>query len=170
VGPRGELLVDAEVEGVVDVNPGPVASTCCTQERFAIEDTSESGRATLSDAPYTFRPYKLRVSYRDWPPRWVTVGTTFGSGDFVRVALGPSRDVRGRVDWGADCRPSNEAVVSAFPSAARATVNPDGTFFFRGLAPWASLSIAACGRSAHVELEVGDNGPVVLALPSTALP
>lgn len=170
VNARGEPLVGAEVEGVVEVNPGPVASTCCTQERFALEDTSDDGRATLTDALFTFRAYQLHVSYNDWPPRLVTVRSVLGSAGVVRVVLGPAREVSGRVDWGSDCTPSKEPLVSALPSGTRAKVNPDGTFFFSSLPPWASLSIEACGRSARHDLEVGDNRPVVLTLPQSVLP
>lgn len=98
VGPTGEPLVDAEVEGLVDINPGPAASTCCIQERFASAETSDDGRATLSDAPFTFRGYHVRVSYRDWPSRWVTVESVSGSRGVVRVVLGPTREVSGRVE------------------------------------------------------------------------
>jgi hypothetical protein len=163
VGPNGEPLVGAQVEGLVAVNPGPAESTCCTQKRFALEGTSESGRATLTGVADTMREFEFRATYRDWPSRSLkTSQVTFVP--VIRIALGPAREVRGRVEWGPDCTPSNDVTLRVFPSATRAPVSPDGTFFLSDVSPWSLLYVEACGRSGQVQLELGDDQPVTIEL------
>jgi hypothetical protein len=109
VDANGAPLEDVEVEGLVDVNEGIVASTCCVRKRFDAETTAENGSATLTGKPFTYRASYVRASYRDWPPREVLATATPGYGNGVRVVLGPKRRVRGRVELGADC-PLSDAI------------------------------------------------------------
>ena len=170
VGPKGVPLGDAEVEGLVEINPGPVASTCCSKKRFATGTTAENGRTTLADAPVTFRAFHFRASFRNWPSREVEAGSLLGRPGAVRIVLGPAREVRGRVDLGADCPLTGGLEVSGSPPEARAKVAADGSFSFKSLAPWASVSVFACGRGARQDLEVDDNRPTVLVLPQANSP
>jgi len=170
VDSKGAPLAGAEVEGLVDVNPGPTASTCCVEKRFATGQTSANGRVTLTFAPFTFRAFHFRASFRNWPPREVTTASVLGRGGVVRIALGPARDVRGRVALGLDCPLPPGLEVSASTPEARAKVAADGSFFFKSLAPWASISVYACNRGARFDLEVGNDRPVVIALPRAESP
>ena len=159
----GAPLAGVEVEGLVDVNPGLVASTCCIPTRFAEGTTSRSGRVMLTGAPRTFRSLHVRATYGDWPTRHV-VSASLVLGP-VRVVLAPPRVVSGRVELGPDCPRPPELEVVASPPPTRARVAADGSFRFNAVAPWAYISLRACNRLAHVELDVGDNQPVVLTLP-----
>jgi hypothetical protein len=170
VDANGAPLADVSVEGLADVNPGPVASTCCMEKRFAYGKTSEKGVVALWGAPLTFRAFHFLASYRDWPPRKVTVTTQLGLPNVVRVALGPTREVRGRVDLGPDCALSPGLEVYASAPDARAQIAADGSFYLESVAPWASIWVYACGRGARVDLEVGHTGPVVVALPQVEEP
>jgi len=171
VDAKGTPLVDAEVEGLVDVNPGPVASMCCIQKRFAIGRTSERGQVTLKGAPFTFRTFHFRASFGEWVPREVTASSLLlHRNTVIRIVLGPKRDVRGRVDLGPNCPLPPQLEVHASPPSMRATVAADGSFVFNGLAPWAFISVYACNRGARVDLQVGDDSPIVLALPPAETP
>ncbi|HET9954678.1 MAG TPA: carboxypeptidase-like regulatory domain-containing protein [Polyangiaceae bacterium] len=170
IDPAGKPLVNAEVEGLVDVNPGPVASTCCITKHFASAKTSAEGRATLDGAPYTFRAFHFRASFQGWPRRETTASLSLGQPNVVRIQLGPARAVRGRVDLGPDCPLPSDLDVRASASTASARVAADGSFFFKSLPPWSTLSINACGRSATAALEIGDDRPVLLTLPGAQSP
>jgi len=170
VDAQGAPLVGADVVGLVEVNPGPVASTCCTERRFASGTTGEDGRATLTGAPFTFRPFHFRASFRDWPPREVMAGSLLGRPGAIRIPLGPPRDVRGRVDLGPDCPLPPGLEVSTWVPETHAKVAADGSFLLKHVPPWATITVHACKRGARVDLEVGDEREVVLALPPAEAP
>ena len=164
VDEAGSPLVGAELVGTVEVNPGPVASTCCMEKTYAKAVTDRDGRAQLAPPPFTFRAVGLRVSYRNWPPRTVPLGTfPFKASERI-IVLGPLRDVAGRVEPDKGCADKN-LQVKASPPETSADVGPDGRFVLHGIVPWARVWWSACGRTAIVLLEERRNEPLVLVLP-----
>ena len=91
VDEKGTPVEGAVVEGLVEYNPGPAASTCCTTKSFAKGVTGKNGRVALAGPPPTFRPMHLMVSFRDWPFHEETFGSPFDR--FYRLAIGLPRDV-----------------------------------------------------------------------------
>jgi hypothetical protein len=160
---KGGPLEGVEVAGSVDVNPGPVGSTCCSKKRFAVGKTAENGRVLLSDAPFTYRGYHFRTAYRDWPQREVDGTWNDGRSGPFRIVLGPAREVRGRVELVPDCELWPNVEVSA-STGERAPIAADGSFVFENLPPWAYIWVYACGRGGRAELTVGDDQPVTLPM------
>jgi hypothetical protein len=169
----GAPLSGVSVSGSYMKNPGPVASTCCFAESLGDEITDGNGVAVLAAPPFTFREINVTASRKGWPPR--TVSLALGSTDTERdswgrvvIRLGPARDIRGRVEMGADC-PSGFVEVRAAPPVAAGLVEHDGGFVVRGLSPGpVTVWFSACGREARTTVADGDTNPIVLTLPPRA--
>jgi len=147
------------------------ASTCCFDESLGDRTTGRDGVAVLNAPPRTVRSYKVTASRPGLPPQSVSIGRYAGNDrrdawGRVVITLGPAREIRGRVELGADCPPGFVEVIGALPMV-RALVDSDGQFVLRGLSPSAvSISFSACGRNAGAAVEPGPSAPVVLTLPA----
>ena len=124
----------------------------------------------LDAPPRTFRSYRVTATRPSWPSQSVAI-SRFGiaprtdAWGRVLITLGPPREIRGRVELGADCPPGFVEVSSALPVVS-ALVDSDGQFVLRGLSPNAvSIGFSACGRNAGATVEPGTIAPVVLTLP-----
>jgi len=62
----GAPIAGVKISGWVQVNPGPTASFCCTQESFGHAVTGADGRAFLPRPPITGRRINLTVNGDGW--------------------------------------------------------------------------------------------------------
>ena len=166
----GAPLSGVSVSGDYQKNSTGIASTCCFDESLGERMTGRDGVAVLDAPPRTFRSYKITASRPGWPPQSVSIGR-FGvdprrdAWGRVVITLGPPREIRGRVELGADC-PAGFVEVSGALPVVRALVDGDGQFVLRGLSPSAvSIGFSACGRNASATVEPDRSTPVVLTLP-----
>jgi len=166
----GAPLSGVSVIGDYQKNSTGMASTCCFDETLGERMTGRDGVAVLDAPPRTSRSYEVTASRQGWPPQSVSIGR-FGvdarrqAWGRVVITLGPPREIRGRVELGADCPPGFVEVTGALP-IARALADSDGQFVLRGLSPSAvSIAFSACGRDAGATVEPGTSASVVLTLP-----
>jgi hypothetical protein len=116
VDEAGAPLAGVKLEGSSPVNPGPVASTCCSAKVFATAVTARDGRAIVGPVPLTFRPITIRATYRDWPVlESKGPGSWRAAPEELRLVLGPAREVRGKVRLDQACPASQLHVVVAAP-------------------------------------------------------
>ena len=166
----GAPLSGVSVSGDYQKNSPWTESTCCFDETLGERTTGRDGVAVLDAPPRTSRSYEVTASRQGWPPQSVSIGR-FGvdarrdAWGRVVITLGPPREIRGRVELGADCPPEFVEVTGA-PPIARALVDSDGQFVLRGLSPSAvSIAFSACGRDAGATVEPGTSASIVLTLP-----
>jgi hypothetical protein len=62
----GAPIAGAKISGWVQVNPGPTASFCCTQESFGHAVTGTDGRAFLPRPPITGRSINVTAIRDGW--------------------------------------------------------------------------------------------------------
>jgi len=165
----GAPLSGVSVSGGYQKNSTGLASTCCFMESLGQQTTGRDGVAVLEAPPFTLRPVRVTASRPGWPPQTVSVG--FGGGARMDawgravIMLGPAREIRGRVEMGADCPPGFVEVSGVMPRVST-SVGVDGQFVLRGLSPsTVSIGFSACGRDATASVEPGATLPIVLALP-----
>jgi len=164
VDEKGAPLAGAEVEGLALRNPGPVASTCCTPERFALVTTGPDGRALVTHVPFTFRPLHFHVTYRDWPARETIQSPGMDKSGTLTVMLGPARDLAGAVMPDPTCS-FDQLILSAGPPTQSPSIDAQGRFMLRGVPPWATVWLSGCHRYLRVDLKPPSEEPVRLVLP-----
>ena len=164
VDEAGAPLAGAEVTARYQTNPGPIASTCCTEVSLGRVTTGADGVAKLARPPFTLRPVEITARRSDWPPQ--TTGLPLlGAASTVTIALGPPRTIAGKVVLPDDCPVGFlEAAVSSPP--VRAPVGPDGRFVLPGMGPGpVVVGVSACGRSVTAPANGRDHRAVTLVLP-----
>jgi len=170
VDESGKPIAGASVTGDYRQDSTPMPSSCCYEESLGEQTTGRDGVAVLDAPPRTFLAYKITATRAGWPPGGVSLGRYGGNPQMdawgrIVISLGPPREIRGRVDTGADCPPGFVQVTGGMPPVS-ALVDGAGQFVLRGLSPSAvSIGFSACGRNAGVRVEPRASSPIVLALP-----